>query len=183
MRAKPKQNRLEPRNRRISNLAPAPAAASARRQGAVAHALRSIATAAFSSLVSKSRARRSRLSPDAISAVARRLARFFLENPDYRLSTDRSPDRRHAAPRAGAEDGRTARRAKTFSRVNLVRRARPAAAACRRWTRCKWSGCCRTEIDITITERKPIAWITSEKEMADPFVVRRRFPDRRARRS
>ena len=25
------------------------------------------------------------------------------------------------------------------------------------------------EIDITITERKPIAWITSEKTVADPF--------------
>ena len=26
------------------------------------------------------------------------------------------------------------------------------------------------EIDITVTERKPIAWITSEKAVADPFV-------------
>ena len=31
------------------------------------------------------------------------------------------------------------------------------------------------EIDITITERKPIAWITSEKEVADPFASEAAF--------
>ena len=38
------------------------------------------------------------------------------------------------------------------------------------------------EIDIRLVERKPIAWITSEKDMPDPFSAEKRVSRGRARR-
>ncbi len=98
----------------------------------------------------------------------RRLAdRFFFENPDYRVSmidiqTDGTLSRDQVLRSAGIHEGENIFRINLsdvhdrlqqlpqVDEVQLVRRL-PA------------------EIDIKLVERKPIAWITSEKEMADPF--------------
>jgi cell division septal protein FtsQ len=98
----------------------------------------------------------------------RRLAdRFFFENPDYRVSTiDVQTD--GTLPREQVLAAADVREGQNIFRINLsdvhdrlqqlpqvdevqVLRRLPA------------------EIDIRLVERKPIAWITSEKDMADPF--------------
>src|SRR5204863_5007965 len=93
--------------------------------------------------------------------------RFFLDNPDYKLSaievqTDGTLQRDQILSVADLHEG------ENIFRVNLARvhdrlqdlpqvdegeiiRKLPA------------------EIDIRIVERKPIGWITSEKQIADPF--------------
>lgn len=93
--------------------------------------------------------------------------RFFFENADYRLTTidtrtDGTLQREQILATAGLKEG------ENIFRVNLARvhdrlqqmpqvddvqviRKLPA------------------EIDIAITERKPIAWISSDKQIADPF--------------
>ena len=98
----------------------------------------------------------------------RRLAdRFFFENPDYRVSlidiqTDGTLPRDQVLRTAGVREGENIFRINLsdvhdrlqqlpqVDEVQVVRRL-PA------------------EIDIRLVERKPIAWITSEKDMADPF--------------
>jgi cell division septal protein FtsQ len=98
----------------------------------------------------------------------RRLAdRFFFENPDYRVSTidvqtDGTLQRDQVLRAADVHEGQNIFRINLsdvhdrlqqlpqVDEVQLVRRL-PA------------------EIDIRLVERKPIAWITSEKDMADPF--------------
>ena len=96
------------------------------------------------------------------------LSRFFFDNPDYRLSTiaiqtDGTLLREQILQTAGLREGLnifSVNLAKVHDRLQelpqvdevQVERKMP------------------NEIDITITERKPIAWITSEKAVADPFV-------------
>ncbi len=93
--------------------------------------------------------------------------RFFFENPDYQLSTievqsDGSLQRDRVLEVTGLHEGenifhvdlaRVHDQLQQLPQVDDVQVVR------------KLPG----EIDIKITERKPIAWLTSEKTMADPF--------------
>ncbi len=93
--------------------------------------------------------------------------RFFLENPDYRLSTievqtDGTLQHEQILQTAGLREGvnifavnlaRVHDRLQQLPQVDEVQVVR------------KLPG----EVDIRIAERKPIAWITGEKQVADPF--------------
>ncbi|HSP46413.1 MAG TPA: FtsQ-type POTRA domain-containing protein [Chthoniobacterales bacterium] len=93
--------------------------------------------------------------------------RFFFENPDYRLSqieiqTDgtlqrdqivNAADLREGGNIFGVNLGQVRDRLQQLPQVDEVQVIR------------KLPG----EIDIRITERKPIAWITSDKQISDPF--------------
>jgi cell division septal protein FtsQ len=93
--------------------------------------------------------------------------RFFFENPDYRLSTigittDGTLPRSKVLEQAGLSEGvnifsvnlaQVHDRLQQLPQVDEVQVERKMPA----------------EIDIQITERKPIAWITSESELLDPF--------------
>lgn len=95
------------------------------------------------------------------------LSRFFFENPDYRLSTvavqtDGTLTREQVLRMARLSEGQN-----IFS-VNLAQihdylQQLPQVDEVQVERRMP------NEIDIHITERKPIAWITSEKAVADPF--------------
>lgn len=93
--------------------------------------------------------------------------RLFLENPDYRLSqidvqTDGTLQRDQVLRTTGLREGenifsvnlaRVQNSLQQLPQVNEVEVIR------------KMPG----EIDIRIVERKPIAWITSDKQISDPF--------------
>jgi cell division protein FtsQ len=93
--------------------------------------------------------------------------RFFFENPDYQLSqieiqTDGTLQREQILSAASLREGgnifsvnlgQVRDRLQQLPQVDEVQVVR------------KLPG----EIDIRITERKPIAWITSEKQISDPF--------------
>ena len=95
------------------------------------------------------------------------LSRFFFDNPDYRLSTiaihtDGTLQRDQILKAGGLREGlnifsvnlaQVHDRLQQLSQVDEVQVERKMP----------------NEIDITITERKPIAWITSEKTVTDPF--------------
>ena len=95
------------------------------------------------------------------------LSRFFFDNPDYRLSTiairtDGTLQRDQVLRAGGLQEGlnifsvnlaQIHDRLQRLSQVDEVQVERKMP----------------NEIDITITERKPIAWITSEKTVTDPF--------------
>lgn len=93
--------------------------------------------------------------------------RFFLDNPDYKLSTievqtDGTLQREQILSVAGLHEG------ENIFRVNLARvhdRLQDLPQVDEIEVIRKLPG----EIDIRIVERKPIAWVTSEKQMADPF--------------
>ena len=93
--------------------------------------------------------------------------RFFLDNPDYRLGTievqtDGTLQRDQILSVADLREG------ENIFRVNLARvhdRLQDLPQVDAVEVVRKLPG----EIDIRIVERKPIAWITSEKQMADPF--------------
>ena len=93
--------------------------------------------------------------------------RFFLENPDYKLSaievqTDGTLQREQILNVADIREG------ENIFRVNLARvhdRLQDLAQVDEVEVVRKLPG----EVDIRIVERKPIAWITSEKQVADPF--------------
>jgi len=93
--------------------------------------------------------------------------RFFLENPDYRLSTielqtDGMLQREQILQTAGLREG------ENIFHVNLARvhdRLQQLPQVDDLQVVRKLPG----EIDIKISERKPIAWITSEKQISDPF--------------
>ena len=95
------------------------------------------------------------------------LSRFFFDNPDYRLSTiairtDGTLQRDQILKAGGLQEGLN-----IFS-VNLVQvhdRLQQLSQVDEVQVERKMPN----EIDITITERKPIAWITSEKTVTDPF--------------
>jgi cell division septal protein FtsQ len=96
------------------------------------------------------------------------LSRFFFDNPDYRLSTiairtDGTLQREQILKAGELKEGlnifavnlaQVHDRLEQLSQVDEVQVERKMP----------------NEIDITITERKPIAWITSEKAVTDPFV-------------
>ncbi len=96
------------------------------------------------------------------------LRRFFFDNPDYCLSTiairtDGTLQRDQVLKSAELREGLN-----IFS-VNLAQvhdRLQQLAQVDEVQVERKMPN----EIDITISERKPIAWITSEKAVADPFV-------------
>ena len=93
--------------------------------------------------------------------------RFFIDNPDYKLSnievqTDGTLQRDQILNVAGLREGenifrvnlaRVHERLQELPQVDEVEVVRKLPA----------------EIDIRIVERKPIGWITSEKQIADPF--------------
>jgi cell division septal protein FtsQ len=96
------------------------------------------------------------------------LSRFFFDNPDYRLSTievqtDGTLQRDQILKAAGVREGlnifsvnlaQVHDRLQQLPQVDEVQVERKMPNA----------------IDIHVTERKPIAWITSEKTVANPFV-------------
>ena len=93
--------------------------------------------------------------------------RFFFENPDYQLKTievqtDGTLQREQILNAADLREG------ENIFRVNLARvhdRLQQLPQVDEVQVVRKLPG----EIDIRIVERKPIAWITSEKQIADPF--------------
>jgi len=93
--------------------------------------------------------------------------RLFFENPDYRLSkievrTDGTLQREQVLQAAELREG-----ANIFS-VNLSR-VRDQLQQLPQVDEVQVVRNMPGGIDIQIVERKPIAWITSDKEMADPF--------------
>jgi hypothetical protein len=93
--------------------------------------------------------------------------RFFFENPDYRLSqievqTDGMLQRDQILATAGLHEG------ENIFGVNLAQvheRLQQLAQVDEVQVVRKMPG----EIDIRIVERKPVAWITSDKQISDPF--------------
>jgi len=95
--------------------------------------------------------------------------RFFFENPDYRLTkievqTDGTLQREQILKTAGLREGenifavnlgRAHDRLQELPQVDDVQVVRQLPG----------------EIDIQIVERKPVAWITGEKEIVDPFTT------------
>ena len=95
------------------------------------------------------------------------MRRFFFENPDYRLAmidmqTDGSLLRDQVLKTAGLREGENIFRI-NLAQVHRVLQQLPQVDEVEVVR--KLPG----EIDIRIVERKPIAWITSEKEISDPF--------------
>lgn len=95
------------------------------------------------------------------------LSRFFFDNPEYQLSTiairtDGTLQRDQILRAAGLQEGLN-----IFS-VNLAQ-AHDRLQQLSQVDEVQVERKMPNEIDITITERKPIAWITSEKTVTDPF--------------
>lgn len=93
--------------------------------------------------------------------------RFFLDNPDYKLSaievqTDGTLQRDQILSVADLHEGENIFRV-NLARVHDLLQDLPQVDEIEVLR--KLPG----EIDIRIVERKPIAWITPEKQMADPF--------------
>lgn len=94
--------------------------------------------------------------------------RFFFDNPDYRLTmidarSDGTLQREQILETAGLKEG------ENIFQINLARvhdRLQQLPQVDEVQVIRKLPG----EIDIVISERKPIAWITSEKQIADPFI-------------
>ncbi len=95
------------------------------------------------------------------------LRRFFFENPDYRLAmidvqTDGTLQREQVLEAAELREGKNIFEV-NLSQVHDILEQLPQVDEVQVVR--KMPG----EIDIRIAERKPIAWITSEKEISDPF--------------
>jgi cell division protein FtsQ len=95
------------------------------------------------------------------------LSRFFFDNPDYRLSTiairaDGTLQRDQILRAGGLQEGLN-----IFS-VNLAQ-VRDRLQQLSQVDEVQVERKMPNEVDITITERRPIAWITSETTVADPF--------------
>ena len=95
------------------------------------------------------------------------MRRFFFENPDYRLTmidmqTDGTLQRDQVLKIAGLREGENIFQV-NLAHVHRVLQQLPQVDEVEVLR--KLPG----EIDIRILERKPIAWITSEKQIADPF--------------
>ncbi len=104
----------------------------------------------------------------AVYAGAREAARrLFFENPDYQvrtieLQTDGTLQREQVLKEADLREG------ENIFKVNLARvhdRIQQLPQTDEVQVVRKLPG----EIDIRVVERKPVAWITSEKEISDPF--------------
>ncbi len=96
------------------------------------------------------------------------LSRFFFDNPDYRLTTieihtDGTLQRDQVLKTAGLREGLN-----IFS-VSLVQ-VRDHLQQLAQVDEVQVERKMPNGIDIRITERKPVAWITSEKTVANPFV-------------
>ena len=95
------------------------------------------------------------------------MRRFFFENPDYRLTmidmqTDGTLQRDQVLKIAGLREGENIFQV-NLAHVHRVLQQLPQVDEVEVLR--KLPG----EIDIRILERKPIAWMTSEKQIADPF--------------
>jgi cell division septal protein FtsQ len=93
--------------------------------------------------------------------------RFFLDNPDYKLSnievqTDGTLQREQILSVADVREG------ENIFRVNLAR-VHDRLQELPQVDEVEVVRNLPSEIGIRIVERRPIAWITSEKEIADPF--------------
>src|SRR5256714_450065 len=93
--------------------------------------------------------------------------RFFIDNPDYKLSaievqTDGTLQREQILSVAELREG------ENIFRVNLAR-IHQRLQELTKVDEVEIIGKLPSEIDIRIVERKPIGWITSEKQIADPF--------------
>jgi cell division septal protein FtsQ len=93
--------------------------------------------------------------------------RFFLENPDYQLSaievqTDGTLQREQILKTADVHDG------ENIFAVNLAR-AHDQLQQLPQVDEVQIVRKLPNEIDIKIVERKPVAWITGEKQISDPF--------------
>ncbi len=102
-----------------------------------------------------------------MSAARFATKRFFFDNPDYQLSkiemqTDGTLQREQILNIADLREG------ENIFRVNLAR-VHDRLQHLPQVDEVQVVRKMPDEIDIRIVERKPIAWITSEKEIADPF--------------
>ena len=93
--------------------------------------------------------------------------RFFLDNPDYKLTnievqTDGTLQREQILSVADLHEG------ENIFRVNLAR-VHDRLQELPQVDEIEVVRKLPAEIDIRIVERKPIGWITSEKQIADPF--------------
>lgn len=93
--------------------------------------------------------------------------RFFIDNPDYKLSrievqTDGTLQREQILAVAGLQEG------ENIFRINLAR-VHDQLQDLAQIDQVEVLRKLPAEIDIRIVERKPIAWITSEKQIDDPF--------------
>jgi cell division septal protein FtsQ len=104
----------------------------------------------------------------AIYAGTREAARrLFFENPDYRLrtiefQTDGTLQRDQILSAADLHEG------ENVFRINLAR-VHDLIQQLPQTDEVQVVRQLPSEIDIRVVERKPIAWITSEKEISDPF--------------
>jgi cell division protein FtsQ len=99
--------------------------------------------------------------------------RFFLENPDYKLTnievqTDGTLQREQILNVANLREG------ENIFRVNLAR-VHDRLQELPQIDEVEVIRKLPAEIDIRIVERKPIAWITSEKQISDPFASEAAF--------
>ena len=93
--------------------------------------------------------------------------RFFLDNPDYKLTTiavqtDGTLQREQILAVADIQEG------ENIFRVNLAR-VHDRLQELPQVDQVEVLRKLPSEIDIRIVERKPIGWITSEKQVVDPF--------------
>src|SRR2546430_6651394 len=104
----------------------------------------------------------------AIYAGAREAARrLFFENPDYQMKkiefqTDGTLQREQILNAADLRDG------ENIFRINLAR-VHDLIEQLPQTDEVQVMRKLPSEIDIRVVERKPVAWITSEKEISDPF--------------
>ena len=99
--------------------------------------------------------------------------KFFFENPSYRLSrievqTDGTLQREQILKTTGLREG------ESIFRVNLAR-VHDALQQLPQVDEVQITRKLPSEIDIRITERKPVAWITDEKQITDPFAAEGAF--------
>ena len=99
--------------------------------------------------------------------------KFFFENPSYRLSrievqTDGTLQREQVLKTTGLREG------ESIFRVNLAR-VHDALQQLPQVDEVQITRKLPSEIDIRITERKPVAWITGEKQITDPFAAEGAF--------
>jgi cell division septal protein FtsQ len=99
--------------------------------------------------------------------------RFFFENPAYRLSeidvkTDGTLQRDQILEMTGLHEG------ENIFRISLAR-VHDALQQLPQVDEVQVTRKLPAEIDIRITERKPVAWITGEKQITDPFAAQGTF--------
>jgi cell division protein FtsQ len=99
--------------------------------------------------------------------------RFFFENPSYRLNqievqTDGTLQRDQILKMTDLREG------ENIFRVNLAH-VHDALQQLPQVDEVQVTRKLPSEIDIKITERKPVAWITGEKQITDPFATENAF--------